>query len=383
MRTFRQVALTALMAPAALLVVAGCAGPAPDGAGPDGSRGPGQEAPGWRQVPGSLLSGRVGALVVGLDHTAYVVGGWELLCPPTADCAVPRGTRQRDGAAVDLRSGRWRRIADAPVRLGYDEAIAVDGRLYVAHAMRLLRYDPGSDEWTSLGRTPVAAGQLLEADGRIVVVTGSEEGGERPDQVYDPATGRWSALPDDPLPRTYDRFGVVDGDRLLLFGSPMVGPDEESAPKVAAAWSFRSRSWSRLPDAPGAGYQVWSDGARAWLNPHFFGPQEADAGGGVLDLATGRWSAFPEAPDDASWAGDMAGVIGAGLATYEYADGWVLDARAAAPQWVEVPAAAPGLEEQSVTAVGERLVAFGGARWDEGYRDGRLLDELWVWTPPA
>jgi hypothetical protein len=369
-----------LVASLTALVAAGCGG---GGGSPEGgATGPAASALGWRELPGSPLSGRTGAVLVGVGGTAYVIGGWEFLCPPTADCVMPREAALSDGAAVDLDTGQWRRIADAPVPVHHTEAGVVGGDVYIVARGRLLRYDPDADAWARLGRLPdgARAGQLVELGGVLVVLAGSDEGGERADLVYDVEAGTWSELPDDPLPRTFDRFGVVDGDRLLVLGSPMVGPEEEAAPKVVAAWSFRSRGWSRLPDAPGSGYQGWSDGSRVWLNPHFGLPDD-DGGGGVLDLGTDRWSRLPAGPDASSWTGDMAGVIGDSPASYEYASGWVLDARAATPRWVEVPPVGPGLEEQSVAAVGERLVTFGGAQWDEDYRDGQLLDALWVWTP--
>ena len=76
----------------------------------------------------------------------------------------------------------------------------------------------------------------------------------------------------------------------------------------------------------------------------------------------------------------MAGIVGEGEATYEYSSGWVRDTRS--DRWLRVPSRPGAAEgEESVTAVGDALVVFGGQRWDGS--DGELLAETWVWRPPA
>jgi hypothetical protein len=109
------------------LVAAGCGG---GGGSPEGgATGPAASALGWRELPGSPLSGRTGAVLVGVGGTAYVIGGWEFLCPPTADCVMPREAALSDGAAVDLDTGQWQGIADAPVPVHHTEAGVVGGVL--------------------------------------------------------------------------------------------------------------------------------------------------------------------------------------------------------------------------------------------------------------
>jgi len=119
---------------------------------------------------------------------------------------------------------------------------------------------------------------------------------------------------------------------------------------------------------------VWRAGDRAFLNPHF-----GDAGGGVLDLRSDSWGPFPDGPDDPDWSGDLAGLVSADGATYEYSDGWVLDARD--DEWLEVPPRGGEVYDESLGAVGQALVVFGGQEWDGD--EGRLVAETWVWRPPA
>ena len=214
-------------------------------------------------------------------------------------------------------------------------------------------------------------GTLVRVGQRLLVFADSDENGERPDFLYEPATGRWQELADDPLSEVYDRWSVVDGGRLLVFGSSM-GPDQEA--KLAAAYDLATGDWTRLPDSPGGGYQVWRSGDEAWLNPHF-----GSAGGGVLDLGSDIWAAFPDPPpglgDDAL---DLAGIIGPDGATYEYAEGLIRDTQH--ERWLRIPPRPhPTSEGHGVTALGDALVIFGGQRWDGS--GGELVAETWIWRP--
>jgi hypothetical protein len=366
--------LLSLAAPVLLVFSAGC------GSG-DGvpAAGPGS---GWERLPDGPLGGRVGATVVGLgEDRVVVVGGWEWLCPPGADCGLPDVPMRADGAVVDLRTGEWRAIADAPY--GFTDAVAAEsgGELFVLTACRvgpgcdgsteLLRYDVAADRWSTAAAPGAGRGSALVPVGpRLLAVSGSDErGDEHPDRLYDPRRDRWEYLPDDPLPEVFDRFAVVDGDRVLVFGSIV-----DSDTKLAASYDLGTRAWTRLPDAPSHGYQAWPVGREVWLNGHF-----GNEGGAVLDLETDTWRALPDGnPDD---QGDLAGVVGAEEASYEYDHGWVRDV--VADRWVEIPDHAPTTSGESVAAVGSDLVVIGGQDWGRSGDDGRLVDEAWVWRLPG
>ncbi|MBJ7356007.1 hypothetical protein [Nocardioides sp.] len=373
------------VATALLLVAAAGCGDDPPPADPAPATPGGDLGEGWQRLEDAPLAGRTGASVVGVGTRAYVFGGWEFLCPPNADCAGPTEPPFADGAVLDLETGEWEPMSDAPHGLAYSSTAVLDGDIYVVTTCagvadcygrpELLRYDTTGDTWTELGRMPRGIGSSLVAtDHGLVALSGTYENGREAEALFDEETATWDPLPDAPLPRTYDRFAVPDGDRLLVFGSPALEPDEESSTKVAAAYDFGTGSWTGLPSAPGPGYQVWPAGDRAFLNPHF-----SEDGGGVLDLRSGTWGPFPAGPDDPEWRGDMAGLVTAQGATYEYADGWVLDARD--DTWLEVPPRGGEVYDESVAAAGQALVVFGGQVWEGG--DGRLLAETWVWRPPV
>ncbi len=375
-----------------MAVSAGC-GERTDG--PDGTAGGPEGSTEWRRLPDGPLSGRTGAVAVGVGDRAYVFGGWKFLCPPSADCTTPEGPLMADGAVLDTSTGEWQRIADAPFGVRSAATTVLGSHIYVVSGCRgkphcfdgpleLLRYDTVADRWDELGRLPGVKNwyPTLHAIGdRVLALSTSDEQGEVADVLYDPGAEEWTALPDDPLPPVYDRHAVIDGARLLVFGSPRVGPDEEGAPKVGAAYDLTSGEWTRLPDAPGKGYQVWRSGDRAFLNPHF-GPD----GGGLLDLDSDTWRPLPV---DVSRGDryDLAGLIGDNAAIYEYSHGWALDARD--DTFIAIPERPSTAYDESRTAVGQDLLVFGGQDWGEVERDGssdmkrgELVAETWLWSPP-
>jgi hypothetical protein len=349
-----------------------------------GGQAPAEAGAGWEQLSDPPLSGRVGSVVSAVRGQVLVVGGWHFLCPPNADCDYPDTPLLRDGALLDVESDRWRPIADAPFGIRDGDAVTIGEEVFVLTGCRaskscdgqleLLGYDTTIDRWSELGRVPAPApsyAALVAVGDRVLVLADTDEYGERADHLYDPATGRWETLPDDPLPRVYDRWAVDGGDRLLVFGSPT---SDEAEAKHSAAYDLATGSWTRLPEAPGAGYQVWRSGDEAWVNPHF-----GTEGGGVLDLRTDTWGPFPDPPEDLGEdeALDLAGVIGWGQASYEYRAGLVRDAQH--DRWLRIPKRTGATYDERLTALGDALVVFGGQHWQDN--DGELLAETWIWRP--
>ena len=383
-----RVAGSRLLLLVALLLLLGACGAAPvSRSGPE-VRG-GTPGTGWVRLPDPPLSGRVGATLVALDpDRVLVLGGWEWLCPPGADCVEPPIPVLRDGAVVSLSTGTWTPVPDAPTGLFHAPAVAVGDQVLVL-AQRAHRADPellvldvAAGRWSSRAAPADVCGQLVPTPTGFLALCGSDENGELADRTYDLATDTWTELPDDPLEPVFDRFGVLDGSRLLVFGSRIsdVEQPSEQTGKVAAALDLRTGDWERLPDAPGHGYQAWGVGDEVWVNPHF-GP----GGGGVLALGTDEWRPLPELPADPDLRGDLAGVVGDGAAEYEYDHGWVRDT--VEDDWVEIPARGSTTYDVGVVAAGEALVVFGGQDWGVPERDatlagdGELVAETWVWRP--
>lgn len=340
---------------------------------------PGAATPGWHQLPDPPLSPRSGAAAAWTGREVVLVGGDEFLCPPGADCLGPVDPPFADGAAYDPATGTWRSIAPAPVGVRHAAVAALDGDVYLATAGELLRYRVDRDSWDVLGWMPgpwVRSGFGIVVDGgTLVFADATPTSDARSGWRYDPATATWSELPPAPLPAAADRWATSLDDRLVL-----AGVDRSSGgPRiVVAALDPGTGTWHRFPDRHGSGYQAWGHDGTVVVNPHF-GPE---AGGGILDPATGTWSPLPPAP--AGFRGDLAGVLGRADASFEYAEGWVLDV--SDRRWIEVPAvpAFEGSWPATRTAVGRDLFVYGGEHWSGRFgEEGRLLGEAWWWTAPA
>jgi hypothetical protein len=349
-----------------------------------------QDAGGWTQLPAPPLSPRTGASAAWTGTEVVVFGGWDFLCPPGAECAPDPSTQTFvDGAAYDPASGTWRPMTPAPTPVTNAEAVSVGGDVYVlapcgpgancVTAELLLRYRSDVDQWSTHRGPPGGAGvALVAAGGRLLAVNGFDESSDLagPDATFDPATGSWTELPDDPLPQLYDRQIVAVGGDLLLFGKQL-GTAQSPGPLLGARLDVALGTWEELPPAPGSGFQTWEVDGRVLLNPHF----GAAMLGGVFDPATGTWSALPTFPTAESWRGDMAGALGTDSAVFEYSSGWVLDVPSGG--WIEIPAVdeRSTWPDTSTIAVGRDLFVFGGENWSGD--NGRLLGDAWLWTPPA
>lgn len=374
-------------------VVAGCGTTPPDGAAPAGD-GP-TTAGSWTRLPDPPLSPRSHSVVVGVGETMLVVGGWHMLCPPNADCETP-DERLRDGAVYDLRTDAWTVTPPAPLGLTRRErgTAVVERSAYVLASCsdgadcrapdRLLEYDVAARAWTDHGPVPGRrTSSLVAAQGLVVAYSSSDEHGESDDVAFDPVTGRWETLPDDPLSRVFDRTMVVAGTHLVVAGSSIEDLDAGRDPaKQAARLDLATRRWTRLPDT-GPGYQLLPSDVGPLLNGHFI-----EAGGWLLDPTTWTWSKLPDLPGGQD---DLRGVLDRGGATYEVPnsvgemsvrfDLRVLDT--ATRDYVRIPPLEPRehVYDDSSTALGRSLFVYGGQQW-VGTRDGKLVGDAWLWTPP-
>lgn len=377
----------------ALALLVACAPDRVDAPAPGGTVEAGR---GWVRLPDAPLSPRSRSVVASVGERVVVVGGWEMLCPPTADCPFPEEPLRADGAVLDLRTARWSSMAAAPFGVVGDQrrTVAMGGSLFTVTGCRsgvgcagppeLLEYDVAADRWHEHGRVPgmrTTYVALVEVGDGLLVHRGSDEQGRAADLLFDPATGAWEALPDDPLPEVYDRYAVAVGDDLVLAGSPTAALEDGGVPdtKLLARLDLARRTWTRLPDAPGAGYQLWAAGDRLLLNGHL-------RPAWILDPATGRWSGLPALDGDEGV--DLYGVVDGDESAYEVSSigghgrARLYDARSGEYVTLGAPPGREDVHDDASTAVGSSLLVFGGQQWS-GSRDGSLLRDAWLWTPSA
>jgi hypothetical protein len=371
---------------------------------------PGQDASGtWERLASPPLSPRENALGLWTGEETLVLGGSDAdPCPPTAECITPSVPPLRDGAAFDPARRSWRPIADAPVGFSGAEGVVVSETAYVltngemgrpGAPRAFLAYRIRDDRWEKL---PAPSGEpyrsVVAAGTKVVAFSTTDEYGGGPDLVFDPASAAWSALPNDPLPRSYDRTMAWTGSQLILFAKRIVPKPGADAPSlaVAAALDLESGEWRRLPDSETLDQYVttvrWFDVNGLLINP---APGTGDGGevndwgrsypdGGVLDPVSGEWAALPEAPagfDEASYGQYGSGILAGSESHYFAPQGWVLDA--AEWEWIEVPRlddVDTVVSGRTITNAGEEMLVFGGARYRSAPR-GELLNEAWVWSP--
>lgn len=332
-----------------------------------------------------------------------VAGGWEFLCPPMADCAGPEEPLLADAAVYDARADSWRSVTGPPFGIRRQEyaAAALDGSAYLLSSCaggpqcdsptRLLEYDVAQDRWTDHGEVPGRRSyrHLVALDGTLLAYSGTDEHGEVDDVIFDPASGTWSDLPDDPLPRSYDRFVVPADDQLVLTASSSAALDAgEDTGKLAARFDPSTGAWTRLPDAPGQGYQLMATDDGPLLNGHFI-----DAPGWLLDARTWEWTALPAQEGETN---DLRGVLDAASATYDVPNSvgemassnrlHVYDSSTDGYVTVDPLPDRADVYDDSSTALGRDLFVYGGQRWPgaEGadVGDGELVGDAWLWTAP-
>jgi N-acetylneuraminic acid mutarotase len=143
-----------------------------------------------------------------VDGLLYVIGGE----------VSPTGIAAQDVFvntvyAFDPATGEWSPRAPMPTARSAMAAGVIDGRIYVAggrppRGHDFAVYDPGADTWTVLPDLPTArnhlaaaaiGGKLYVAGGRFGAGVGSEMTAAL--EVYDPASGAWTAAAPLPRPR--------------------------------------------------------------------------------------------------------------------------------------------------------------------------------------
>lgn len=336
----------------------------------------------WQEIEDSPLSPRAQAVGLWTGREVLQIGGLNgELCPPSADCLI-NGTPLADGAALDPRTGQWRRIADAPVPIAGARAAVVGQTAYLmphtpdpAAETSLLAYDIDDDQWQWL---PVPFDsedwyELAAAGDQLLAYLVSDEQAHTEDFLFDPATGSWRALPPDPLPDSWGRTMDSTGDELVLLSHELADTETSPPLTLAAAFDPAAGSWRRLPDldVPLAGPFLAVDGLLVSATV-----REAAPMGGRLDPANGEWSPLPPPPSGIEHA---AGVFTDSSARYFGIRDAVFDVTF--DRWVQLPVLPDGgFASHTIVAAGTDLVAFSGVRWQG--MEPELSNQTWVWSPP-
>jgi hypothetical protein len=316
------------------------------------------------------------------DEVLVVGGGVTTPCPPNALC-TDADVMARDGAAYDPVTDTWRRIADAPVDVGYwFRSVAVGDLVVLLAEDRFWAYDLAQDAWRALPEPPrrfVDTGVLTARDGQVYV-------GARSGHVLalDVAAATWSELPLSPhAPAIRHGTVIATEDGVLVSGSPDIPDWDGDTPIFTLVDRWDGTSWSRLPET-GQVRGFWS-----WTGTRLIAPTSLTATGmdgnppegGVLDVGSGRWSPVPNLPTEGAapergWYPNA--VAGPLVAT----GGYAYDDRT--ERWTALgrPGGTSVDDSQSAVWADGTLIVVGGVDTETGYEDlSGLSDGAWAWTP--
>jgi hypothetical protein len=347
----------------------------------------------WHPVAESPLGPRESATMVWTGHEVLVLGGDTSPCPPSADC-MAASDPPREAAAYDPVTDTWRAVAPLPVTPHWPRAVAAARAVYVLDGgggtpLTFLSWNPDADTWRELPAPPGALDGLSAVGDRIVAYQTSNENGLSPDSLFDPASGTWTPLPDPPGTPGFDRAMVaLDEHTLALLDLELVPNPGGDGPTLyrAAVLDLTASRWRRFADSDISGlYGGWhAVGGRLVTasTPTVDGGNVGNYGrdvptGGILDPATGTWSALP-ARDDEHVGPAVGEVAGDGVVV---SDGWAL--HVADGRWERLPDLdrLDGVSGQSSVWAGDQLMVWGGARFDDKHPAGELLGTGWTWRP--
>jgi N-acetylneuraminic acid mutarotase len=226
--------------------------------------------PGWTitEIPFTIREG-----------SAYATGGgWFFAWGGAVDRT---GDLRSDGILIDIDTGEWILVPEAPISGRYQSSITWTGSTFVVFGGQDFErshvdgatFDPQTREWTVIAPAPLAPAAVPAAvwDGDEVMVwlAGQDSDlAESPDPAmgqiatYDPSSDEWSLLP-APSIDMVDADLLMNGDELVLVGGPAMRDNPASLTRslYGTRWSDATGEWTETLLGPGV------DAARLLILP--------------------------------------------------------------------------------------------------------------------
>jgi len=131
----------------------------------------------------------------------------------------------------DPQTNSWKRVAPLPAKLDHVQGVKLGGKIYYvgglssrgAHVNTVYIYNPATDSFDKGAPMPAGrgrgAGGVVVYNGKIYYAGGQHGGKAVPwFDRYNPATERWSKLPNMPRPRDHFQGAMVDGKFYAIGG---------------------------------------------------------------------------------------------------------------------------------------------------------------------
>jgi N-acetylneuraminic acid mutarotase len=225
-----------------------------------------EDSAGWREEP-SLPRAADEGRAVALDGRIYIAGGTARLIAYGRPSSVP-GVREEVRAqsldrmvAFDPEAGTYEALAPMPERLNHQAMAVHDGKVYVVGGSgdllfgadarsEMFEYDPASDRWTELPEMPtdrLAPGAGVIGD-KLYVAGGLSDNGRLTGvlEAFDFRTRKWERLASLPTPREHVAAAVLD-DRLYVMGGRTLEADSLD---VVERYDPAADRWERLAPLP-------------------------------------------------------------------------------------------------------------------------------------
>jgi outer membrane protein assembly factor BamB len=282
-------------------------------------------------------------------------------------------------------------IAKLPEAAASFGAVAADGWLYVygGHVVATHRYSTEAvsgrfsrtrltdmKTWETLPAGPPVQGMNLAAyDGKVYRVGGMQPQNKpgEPEKLqsiadgarFDPATGRWEALPPLPVPRSSHDV-VVIGHQLFVVGGWTMkanGPTEWPKTMEVLDLAAEKPEWRSVaqPFTRRAFIAAAFDD-RIYVLGGFDEKSRVVRGSSIYDVARGTWSDGPALPGGAMNGFGPAAAAAQGRLFVSVDDGSVHRLSAAGTSWEPVGRATPRIVHRLVASGDDLLIAGGAAK---------------------
>jgi hypothetical protein len=172
----------------------------------------------------------------------------------------------------------------------------------------------------------------------------------------------------------------------VLIASEVEPPQVASYEDRVATFDIATWTWRRLPDSGTHGNPTWFRSAGRVVNPEIGhigdnGPIEGTGPpyGGIFDPSTGEWSELPPSPP-LRWLVPYGGPSVGGDRYVVTEQGAILDV--VSGTWEPLPAPPVAAHEQAVAVwAGDRLIVWGGYRWNRSFEEAEMVNAGWSWIP--
>ena len=347
----------------------------------------------WETTPGE----RGGKSYAEVRHYATLVFDAGTGPATSLSSATPAAAAQSAPALTATR------VATLPEATSSFGAAASDGWLYVygGHVVPTHSYSTEAvsgrfnrlrladgKTWERLPDGPPLQGMNLVAHGGKVYRIGGMQPRNKPGEPqdihsvndvarFDPATGKWEALPPLPVPRSSHDVVVIGNTLIVVGGWTLKGKERTEWPDSMELLdlSASTLTWQRVPQPfKRRALIAAAVGGKVHVLGGFDEKSQVVRGSSIYDLASRTWSSGPDLPGGKMNGFGPAAVVVRDKLYVSVDDGGLYRESGGTPAWTKVGQATPRIVHRLV-ADGDRVLVVGGA---SGGKNSDLVEAVRV-----